>query len=109
MARVYDNLLLNAMAHTGEGGEIELGARGARGPRGPRGGALLLWVADDGSGIPDDLRDTLFEPFATARAGGTGLGLALVREIVQGHGGRVALAESAKGTRIEMELPWPRS
>jgi len=103
MARVYDNLLLNAMAHAGESGEIELGARRARG------GALLLWVADDGPGIPDNLRDTLFEPFATARAGGTGLGLALVREIVQGHGGRVGLAESAKGTRIEMELPWPKS
>ncbi|MDF3835390.1 ATP-binding protein [Cupriavidus basilensis] len=103
MARVFDNLLLNAMAHTGESGQIELGARRMRR------GALLLWVADDGSGIPADLRDTLFEPFATTRAGGTGLGLALVREIVQGHGGRAYLAESAKGTRIEMELPWPAS
>jgi signal transduction histidine kinase len=103
MARVFDNLLLNALAHTGEGGEIELGA--SRTPR----GALLLWVADDGCGIPAELRDTLFEPFATSRAGGTGLGLALVREIVQGHGGKVALAEAARGTRIEMELPWPES
>ncbi|MDF9893049.1 UNVERIFIED_ORG: signal transduction histidine kinase [Pseudomonas vranovensis] len=91
------------MAHTGECGEIELGAQRTRR------GALLLWVADDGCGIPADMRDTLFEPFATTRAGGTGLGLALVREIVQGHGGRVGLAESAKGTRIEMELPWPES
>ncbi|KAB2888546.1 MAG: sensor histidine kinase, partial [Burkholderiaceae bacterium] len=103
MARVFDNLLLNALAHTGEGGQIELGARRTRH------GALLLWVADDGSGIPADLRDTLFEPFATTRAGGTGLGLTLVREIVQGHGGRVGLAESAKGARMEMELPWPAS
>ncbi|WP_224793879.1 MULTISPECIES: ATP-binding protein [Pseudomonas] len=103
MARVFDNLLLNAMAHTGECGEIELGAHRTRR------GALLLWVADDGCGIPADMRDTLFEPFATTREGGTGLGLALVREIVQGHGGRVGLAESAKGTRIEMELPWPES
>ncbi|MEN5214973.1 ATP-binding protein [Pseudomonas pudica] len=103
MARVFDNLLLNALAHTGEHGEIELGAHRTRR------GALLLWVADDGCGIPADLRDTLFEPFATNRAGGTGLGLALVREIVQGHGGRVGLAKSTKGTRIEMELPWPES
>ncbi|MCP3023394.1 sensor histidine kinase [Cupriavidus basilensis] len=103
MARVFDNLLLNAVAHTEALGEIELGARRTRR------GTLLLWVADDGSGIPADLRDTLFEPFATSRAGGTGLGLALVREIVQGHGGRVVLAESAKGARIEMELPWPES
>lgn len=103
MARAFDNLLLNAIAHTGDRGQIEIGARRTRR------GALLLWVADDGSGIPDDLRDTLFEPFATNRAGGTGLGLALVREIVQGHGGQVALAPSVKGARIEMELPWPVS
>lgn len=103
MARVFDNLLLNAVAHTEALGGIELGARRTRR------GTLLLWVADDGSGIPADLRDTLFEPFATSRAGGSGLGLALVREIVQGHGGRVVLAESAKGARIEMELPWPGS
>jgi signal transduction histidine kinase len=103
MARVFDNLLLNALAHTGEHGLVELGAR-----RTSR-GALLLWVADDGSGIPLDLRATLFEPFATHRAGGTGLGLALVREIVQGHGGRAYLADSALGTRMEMELPWPAS
>lgn len=103
MARVYDNLLLNALAHTGPHGSIELGA--SRTPA----GALLLWVADDGSGIPPSLRETLFEPFATTRAGGTGLGLALVREIVQGHGGRVALASAPRGTRIEMELQWPVS
>lgn len=103
MAQVYDNLLLNALAHTGPHSSIELGASRTRE------GALLLWVADDGSGIPPSLRETLFEPFATTRAGGTGLGLALVREIVQGHGGQVVLAPSVNGTRIEMELPWPTS
>nr|WP_313657239.1 ATP-binding protein [Achromobacter ruhlandii] len=103
MARVFDNLLLNALAHTGNGGAVELGA--ARGPR----GALLLWVADDGAGVPDGLRDTLFEPFATARTGGSGLGLALVREIIQAHAGQVRLAPTARGARIEMELPWPAS
>jgi len=103
MVRVFDNLVLNALAHTGQDGEIELGAR-----RTSR-GTLLMWVADDGVGIAADLRDTLFEPFATGRAGGTGLGLALVREIVQGHDGRIYLADSPQGTRIEMELPWPKS
>lgn len=103
MARVFDNLLLNALAHTGNGGTIELGA--ARGPN----GALLLWVVDDGAGVPDALRDTLFEPFATARTGGSGLGLAVVREIVQAHAGQVRLAPTGRGARIEMELPWPAS
>lgn len=104
MARVFDNLLLNALAHTPAGGRIELGAR-----RGASGTLLVLWVADDGAGVPAELRETLFEAFATARTGGSGLGLALVREIVQAHGGRVVLADSARGARIEMELPWPTS
>lgn len=103
MARAIDNLLLNALAHTGPGGLVELGAGRAAG------GALRIWVADDGLGVPPELRATLFEPFTTARPGGTGLGLALVREIVQAHGGQVRLAGTAKGTRIEMELPWPVS
>lgn len=100
MAQVLDNLLLNALAHTGPGGAIELGARCLQN------GGLLLWVADDGAGISAELRDTIFEPFTTARAGGTGLGLALAREIVQAHGGRIALAERPHGTCFEMELPW---
>ncbi|QQB38115.1 sensor histidine kinase [Achromobacter deleyi] len=103
MARVFDNLLLNALAHTGDGGVVELGA--GRSPR----GALLLWVADDGTGVPEALRETLFEPFVTARTGGSGLGLALVREIVQAHAGQIRLARTARGARIEMELPWPAS
>lgn len=102
MARVFDNLLLNALAHTAAGGTIELGARRTT-------GGLLLWVADDGVGVPAALRDTLFEAFATERSGGSGLGLALVREIVQAHGGRAALAPSPRGARIELELPWPTS
>lgn len=103
MARVFDNLILNALAHTGDGGVIEVGAgRSAS-------GALLLWVQDDGSGVALDVRDTLFEPFATARSGGSGLGLALVREIVHAHGGEIRLAETTRGARIEMEMPWPAS
>ncbi|MCE6984249.1 ATP-binding protein, partial [Pseudomonas frederiksbergensis] len=57
MARVFDNLLLNAMAHTGECGEIELGAQRTRR------GAWLLWVADEGWGIGVDMGDRLVEAF----------------------------------------------
>ncbi|ASU37138.1 two-component sensor histidine kinase [Herbaspirillum sp. meg3] len=100
MARALDNLILNALAHTDRAGRIELGARRLQN------GALQLWITDDGAGIPVELRDSLFEPFATARPGGTGLGLALVREIMQAHGGRITLAETSPGARFEMELPW---
>jgi signal transduction histidine kinase len=101
MERVIDNLVLNALAHTTAGGHVEVGAA--------RDATLLrLWVADDGSGVPPALRATLFDPLVTGRPGGTGLGLAVVREVVQAHGGRVALAaQPATGTRIELELPWP--
>ncbi|MBV8622627.1 MAG: sensor histidine kinase [Herbaspirillum sp.] len=100
MARVFDNLLLNALAHCGHGGQIEIGARRLGTAR------LLLWVADDGPGVPVELRQTLFDPFVSQRSGGTGLGLVLAREIVQAHGGRITLVPAPQGARFEMELPW---
>ena len=100
MARVLDNLLINALAHTTAGGRVELGA--AR-----DGDVLRLWVADDGRGVPPALQASLFDPLVTGRPGGTGLGLAVVREVVHAHGGTVALDPAhVPGTRIVMELPW---
>lgn len=100
MARVLDNLLINALAHTTAGGRVELGA--AR-----NGDVLRLWVADDGRGVPPALQASLFDPLVTGRPGGTGLGLAVVREVVHAHGGTVALDTAhVPGTRIVMELPW---
>ncbi|KQQ40277.1 hypothetical protein ASF61_05735 [Duganella sp. Leaf126] len=100
MARVLDNLLINALAHTTAGGQVTLGAA--------RDGAVLrLWVADDGRGVPPALQANLFDPLVTGRPGGTGLGLAVVREVVHAHGGTVALDTAhAPGTRIVVELPW---
>src|SRR6185312_5336780 len=51
--------------------------------------ALRLELIDDGAGIPAALRDTLFEPLVSGRADGTGLGLALSREIAREHGGEL--------------------
>ncbi|MFX6230553.1 ATP-binding protein, partial [Acinetobacter baumannii] len=64
MARAVDNLLLNALAHCTAGGHIALGARLRED------GRLLLWVADDGPGVPAELRDSLFDPFVSQRTGG---------------------------------------
>jgi len=103
MAQVMDNLILNALAHVPQGGQIELGiALGAA-------DGLLLWVADNGSGVPEHIRSQVFEPFSTARSGGTGLGLALAREIVQAHGGELRLADTPAGARFDIELPWHTS
>ncbi|WP_245200450.1 ATP-binding protein [Herbaspirillum sp. LeCh32-8] len=103
MARALDNLLRNALAHCARGGVIEVGARTPQPQR------LLLWVADDGEGVPVELRDSLFDPFIGHRPGGTGLGLSLVREIVHAHGGSIVLAPTTRGARFEMELPWRAS
>jgi two-component system sensor histidine kinase HydH len=127
MARALDNLLLNALAHVGPGGRITLAARRADGAaadgplrdRNREGGpteapspSLRLRVADDGPGVSAAVRERLFEPFTTGRPDGTGLGLALVREIVQAHQGRIRLlapTATEPGARFEIELPWPAS
>ncbi len=57
--------------------------------------AVLLHICDDGPGVPDEIRDRLFEPFASRSPGGTGLGLAIVARIMAAHGGSVTLSERA--------------
>lgn len=56
-------------------------------------GGARLHVCDDGAGVPEDLRGTLFRPFASRAPGDTGLGLAIVAKIMAAHGGSVALTE----------------
>jgi signal transduction histidine kinase len=99
MQRALDNLILNAIQNTPPGGSVAIDAA-------KRGSALLLRVEDDGPGLPDAVRDGLFEPFVTARADGTGLGLAVTQEIARAHHGEARLAASARGAAFEIEVPW---
>ncbi|HEY7029399.1 MAG TPA: ATP-binding protein [Gemmatimonadales bacterium] len=71
---------------------------------------LRLEVRDTGPGIPDELRNRLFEPFVTGRSGGTGLGLAIVQRAVEAHRG-LALVDSApgKGTTFTIYFPARRA
>ncbi len=67
---------------------------------------LVLAIADRGNGVPEKIRDRLFEPFVTGRPDGVGLGLSLAHRIVALHGGRLRLEDRAGGgTRAVMELP----
>jgi signal transduction histidine kinase len=97
-----DNLIINALQHTPTGEEINISVAGGN-------DALRMTVSDTGNGIPETMRDHLFEPFASDRAGGTGLGLAMAREIIEAHGGSIRVAPSAKGATFEMDLPWRAS
>jgi len=64
-------------------------------------------VSDNGSGIPEKIRDDVFQPFVTAgKADGTGLGLAVVQKIVLDHGGQVAVESTgSQGTTFKLTLP----
>ncbi|WP_028627095.1 KinB sensor domain-containing domain [Metapseudomonas resinovorans] len=99
--RVLDNLVGNAMRHSSEGGHIRLQAR-------RHGERVLLSVADDGEGVPYSQQARIFEPFVQVghRKGGAGLGLALCKEIVQLHGGRIGLySRPGQGAQFYMTLP----
>jgi len=82
LRQVLLNLILNALDVSPQGGRIRLLGR-------PMEDGVELVVADEGPGIPAEVRDRLFEPFFTTKPNGTGLGLAIVHSLVDQHGGRV--------------------
>jgi signal transduction histidine kinase len=69
-------------------------------------GRVVIEVADDGPGVPESIAARVFEPLVTARAGGTGLGLALARRIATAHAGAIRLADATgTGATFRVELP----
>jgi signal transduction histidine kinase len=113
--RLTINLLENALRHTPAGTEIRVSTAIEGGDR-RSGGACeaLLVVEDDGPGVPEHLRDTLFERFvrgAGDRGGSFGLGLAIVRAVAESHGGSVVVEPTGKrdgacyGARFIVRLP----
>ncbi|MDI3259186.1 MAG: ATP-binding protein [Sinobacteraceae bacterium] len=71
--------------------------------------ALRVEFADDGPGVPAELRETLFEPLVSGRADGTGLGLAIAREIAREHGGELRYLPRATETVFALYLPLERA
>jgi len=100
LRQVLVNLLLNAgQALDGQGNiVVSLFAREQE---------VCLRVADDGPGVPEELRERIFEPFVSSKPKeqGTGLGLPLCRKLVEDHGGRLDLEESASGASFLLVLP----
>jgi len=100
LRQAVENLIENAIDHSPPGRTVAIAARVVAGP------ALVLTVSDEGTGIaPEDI-PRLFEPFFTRRAGGTGLGLPIVRRIVEEHGGRIVLENRKKrGATARVTIP----
>jgi signal transduction histidine kinase len=100
--QVFLNLIKNAAeAFSPEGGSIRVSLHCDD-------GAVVVTVADDGPGIPEDARPLLFEPFFTTKAAGegAGLGLSISRKIVVAHGGELEVSsEVDRGTRFSVRLP----
>jgi two-component system, NtrC family, sensor histidine kinase HydH len=103
------NLIKNALAASPDGGHITVRLGLATLPAGS--GSIptaRLEIEDNGCGMSEETRARLFEPFFTTRAmeGGTGLGLAVVRAIVEAHGGHIAVVSApGAGTRFTIDLP----
>jgi signal transduction histidine kinase len=67
---------------------------------------VVVDVADDGPGMPQDVAEKIFNPFFTTKAQGSGLGLAIVRKIVDAHEGRIDMTtQDGRGTRFRLTLP----
>jgi signal transduction histidine kinase len=106
--RLALNLMENAIRHTPQGTHIRAGVHRANGD-------VVLTVEDDGPGIPEDLRDRVFERFVRGtgdRGGSFGLGLSIVRAVAESHGGQVRVESPAingdrpaHGTRFVVTLP----
>ncbi|HEX6274580.1 MAG TPA: ATP-binding protein [Polyangiaceae bacterium] len=102
LRRVIINLVQNAVqAITRAGGSGRVLVR-----LGTEDGDLVLDVEDSGPGIPDDMRQAVFDPYVTTRTDGTGLGLAIVKKIVVEHGGTISASQSSLGgAKLRVRLP----
>jgi signal transduction histidine kinase len=102
LQRVLQNLVLNAVQSLGAkvGGRVDVRAWVGD-------SILYLSVRDNGPGIPDAIKDRLFQPFVThGKTGGTGLGLAIVKNVVEAHRGKISFeTQKGQGTEFLIRIP----
>lgn len=104
LEQVFLNILLNALHAMPDGGTVTI--RTQLEPADAGGQQVAIYFTDTGPGIPEDLRQQIFQPFFTTRRRGTGLGLSISARIVEEHGGRLALVGTGpSGTTFGLWLP----
>jgi signal transduction histidine kinase len=93
------NLIINANQAMEEGGKLTITARFIN-------GQIRIDVKDTGKGIPPEIQEKIFDLFYSTKQEGTGVGLAIVKRVVEGHGGRITVdSEVGKGTTFSIFLP----
>ena len=102
MFNVFYNLINNALSEVPPGGSISI-----RGEHEPDSGTVCISVKDTGPGMPPEIRDRLFrEGVISRKAGGTGLGTKIVKDVIDAHGGRIRVeSELGHGTTFFITLP----
>jgi PAS domain S-box-containing protein len=99
MKRVFINLIENAIDAMPTGGTITITTKESD-------GHLEITISDTGTGIPEKIMENLWKPMQTTKAKGLGLGLSIVKRIVEAHGGQIsAKAKSGEGTTFTIRLP----
>jgi signal transduction histidine kinase len=93
------NLFINAMQAMPDGGEIGVRLNA-------NGGSVTIQIEDEGRGIPNDLLEKVWDPFFTTKDKGTGLGLGIVKNIIESHGGSIGIANrDPRGAQVIVTLP----
>ncbi|HEX9602310.1 MAG TPA: GAF domain-containing protein [Myxococcales bacterium] len=96
------NLVTNSLQAMPHGGVLTVSVARVLSDAGPQ---ARIAVHDTGVGVPPQARSKVFQPFFTTKPTGTGLGLAVVKRIAEGHGGRALLSDSERGTEFHLLLP----
>jgi signal transduction histidine kinase len=107
LQQVFINLINNALDAMPEGGELSIATSVGRAAGAGHQPQAIVTVADTGCGMSEQTRARIFDPLFTAKEKGTGLGLAVVSQIIETHGGRIEV-ESAPGQGSRFRLSFPR-
>jgi signal transduction histidine kinase len=91
LRRAFSNILRNAVEACEEQGVLDISAAA------DDGGGVRVEISDRGPGIPPETAGRIFDPYFTGKAGGTGLGLALVKQTIEMHGGTISVQETPGG------------
>ncbi len=110
MSQVVQNIIINAMHAMPEGGRVDISCANFINENGmisslPEGNYVRISIKDQGTGIPEELQDKIFDPYFTTKVEGSGLGLALTHSIVSKHQGLIQLKSSSRGTEFIIYLP----